>query len=57
MWDSSFKVLNRLIPVFSKKQVVLKPKEKKIIKIETPFVDEISGLPIVKMLNSKDNTQ
>ena len=51
-WDSSFKFLNRSIPFFSKEQIILKPKEKKFIKIETPFVDEISGLAIVKMLDS-----
>ena len=39
--DSFFKFLNRSIPFFSKEQVVLKPKERKFIKIEVPFVDEI----------------
>ena len=51
--DSSFRFLNTSIPFFSKEQVVFKPKEKKFIKIEAPFVDEISGLAIVKMLDSK----
>ena len=51
---SSFKFLNRSIPFFSKEQVVLKPKERKFIKIEAPFVDEISGLAIVKMLHNKE---
>ena len=32
----------------------MKPKERKFIKIEAPFVDEISGLAIVKMLDSKE---
>ena len=54
MWDSSFKFLNRLIPFLSEEQVVLKPKEKKFIKIEAPFVDDISGLAIVNMLDSKE---
>ena len=53
-WDSSLKFLNRSIPFFLKEQVVLKPKEKKFLKIEAPFVDEISGLAIVKMLASKE---
>ena len=44
MSDSSFRFLNRSIPFFSKEQAVVKPKEKKFIKIEAPFVDEISGL-------------
>ena len=34
--------------------MVLKPKERKFIKIEAPFVDEISGLAIVKMLDNKE---
>ena len=38
----------------SKEQAVVKPKEKKFIKIEAPFVDEISGLAIVKMLDNKE---
>ena len=33
--------------------MVVKPKEKKFIKIEAPFIDEISGLAIVKMLDNK----
>ena len=48
MWDSSFRFLNRSIPFFSKEQAVCKPKEKKFIKIEAPFVDKISGLVLVK---------
>ena len=54
MWDSSFKFLNRSLQFFSKEQVVVKPKERKFIKIEAPFVDEISGLAIVKMLDTKE---
>ena len=52
--DSSFKFQNRSLPFYSKDQVVVKPKERKFIKIEAPFVDEISGLAIVKMLDSKE---
>ena len=48
MWDSSFKFLNRSLPFFSKEHMVVKAKEKKFIKIEAPFVDEILGLAIVK---------
>ena len=54
MWDSSFKFLNRSLPFFSKEQVIVKPKERKFIKIEVPFVDEISGLAIIKMLDNKE---
>ena len=38
MWDSSFKFLNRSTPFFSKEQVILNLKEKKLIKIEVPFI-------------------
>ena len=55
MWDSSFKFLNRSIPFFSKEQVVVKPKGRKFIKIEAPFVGEIPGLAIVKMLDNKEH--
>ena len=53
-WESSFKFLNRSLPFFSKEQVVVKPKERKFIKVEAPFVDKILGLAIVKMLDNKE---
>ena len=31
--------------------MVLKPKEQKLIKVEAPFMDEISGLTIIKILD------
>ena len=31
----------------------MKPKEQQFIEIEVPFVDEISGLVVVKMLDKK----
>ena len=48
MQGSSFKFLNRSIPFFSKEQIILKPKGKKFIKIEAPFIDVKSGLAMVK---------
>ena len=54
MWDSSFKFLNGSIPFCSKGQIILKSNEKKFIKIEAPFIDEISGLVIVKMLDIRE---
>ena len=53
MQDSSFKFLNRSIPFFSKEQAIVKPKEKKFVKIEAPFIDEISGHVIVKMIDNE----
>ena len=54
-WDSSFKFVNRSIPYFSKEQVALKPKERKFIKIKAPYVDEISDLAIIKMIDNKEH--
>ena len=31
--------------------MILKPNEQKLIKVRVPFVDEISGLAIIKMLD------
>ena len=51
--DSSFKFLNRSIPFFSIEQMIVKPKEKGFVKIEAPFIDEISGHVIVKMIDNE----
>ena len=46
-----FKFLNRSLPTFPKECVVLKPKEQKLIKVKAPFIDEISCLAIIKILD------
>ena len=46
--DCCFNFLNRSLPIFPKEHIVLKPKEQKLIKVEAPFIDEISGLAINK---------
>ena len=46
-----FRFLSRSIPIFPREQVVVKPGEKKLIPIETPFVEEISGMAIVKIID------
>ena len=43
--------MNRSVPVFPKERIILKPKEQKLVKIEAPFSDEISGLAIIKLLD------
>ena len=48
-WDCCFKFLNRSIPIFPKECIILKPKEQKLIKVKAPFIDEISGLAIIKI--------
>ena len=37
--------------MFPRQHMVLTPKEQKLIKVEAPFVDEISELVIVKILD------
>ena len=49
--DCCFRFLNRSIPIFPESHVILKPKEQRLIKVKAPFIDEISGLAIVKILD------
>ena len=51
-WDCCFKFLNRSLPIFPKECVIIKPKEQKIIRVTAPFIDEISGLAIIKILDA-----
>ena len=46
-----FKFLNRSEPIFLEIEIVLKPSEQKLIKVKAPFVDEISGMAIIKILD------
>ena len=50
-WDCCFKFLNAFLPIFPKECVVLKSKEQKMIKVKAPFIDEISGLATIKILD------
>ena len=45
--ESCFRFLSRLILIFQREQVVVKLGEKKLI----PFVEEISGMTIVKIIS------
>ena len=49
--DCCFKFLNRSLTIFPKECVVLKPKEQKLIKVTALFIDEISSLTIMKILD------
>ena len=49
--DCCFKFLNRSVPIFPEKEVILNPNEQKLIKVKAPFVDEISGMAIIKILD------
>ena len=48
--------MNRSIPFFSKEKVQIKPKEQKLIIVETPFIEGISGMAIVKLLDIQEQT-
>ena len=52
--DSCVKFLSRSIPFFPKGKVTVKPKEQKVLTLEAPFVEEISGMAITKMLDTKE---
>ena len=49
--DCCFKFLNRSVPIYPKKQIILKPNEQKLVRVKVPFIDEISGLAIIKIID------
>ena len=49
--ESSFRFLSRSIPIFPQEQVIVKPGEKKLLPIESPFIEKISGMAIVKLID------
>ena len=55
--DCCFNFLNRSLPIFPKESIVLKPWEQKLIKVEAPFMDEISGLAITKVLDKTTHSK
>ena len=52
--DSCFSFLKRSIPLFPKEKIEIKPKEQKLVIIEVSFVEEISGMAIVKLLDKPE---
>ena len=54
--ESSFRFLSRLIPIFPREQVVVKLGGKKLIPIEAPFIEEISSMAIVKIIDQGQKT-
>ena len=49
--DCCFKFLNRSVPIYLEKEIILKPDEQKLVKVKAPFRDEISGLAIIKIID------
>ena len=54
--DCRFEFLNRSVPIYLEKEVILKPDEQKLVKVKAPFVDKISGLAIIKIINGRTYT-
>ena len=50
--DCCFKFLNRSVPIYPENEILLKPNEQKLVKVKAPFPDEISGMAIMKILDS-----
>ena len=53
--NSCFSFLNRSIPFFPKKKVEVKPKEHNIMVLEAPFEEDITGMAITKLLDTKEH--
>ena len=54
--DCRFKFLNRSVPIYPEKELILKPNEQKLVKVRAPFVDDISGLAIIKIIDGTTNS-
>ena len=52
--NSCLSFLNRSIPFFPKEKVEAKPKEQKLMVLEAPFEEEITGMAITKLLDIKE---
>ena len=49
--DFQFELLNRSVPIYPEKEIILKPDEQKLVKVKAPFVDEISGMAVIKIID------
>ena len=54
--DSCFSFLSRSIPFFPVTTVEISPKTQKMVIIEAPFIEELSGMAMVKILDIKEQT-
>ena len=52
--DSCFSFLNRSIPFFPKEKIEINPKEQKLVIVDAPFAEEISGMAKVKVLDMQE---
>ena len=54
--DCQFEFLNRSVPIYPEKEIILKPDEQKLVKVRAPFIDEILGLAIIKIIDGSTNS-
>ena len=54
--DCRFEFLNRSVPIYLEKEVILKPDEQKLVKVKALFVGKISGLAIIKIIDGSTYT-
>ena len=48
--------MNRSVPIYPEKELILKPVEQKLVEVRALFVDEISGLAIIKIIDGRTNS-
>ena len=54
--DSCFSFLSRSIPFFPVMTVEVAPKSQRMVIVEAPFIEELSGMAMVKILDMKEQT-
>ena len=54
--DCRFEFLNRSVAIYPEKEIILKLDEQKLVKVKALFIDEISGLAIIKIICGKTNS-
>ena len=54
--DCRFEFLNRSVPIYPEKEIILKPDEQKLVKVRAPFIDEILGLALIKIIDGSTNS-
>ena len=48
--------MNRSVPLYPEKKLILKPDEQKLVMVRAPFVDKITGLAIIKIIDGQTNS-
>ena len=54
--DCRFEFLNRSVPIYPEKEIILKPDELKVVKVIALFIDKILGLAIIKIIDGSTNS-